>query len=712
LCALTDALFSVVCDGYRRENVLAFLKTGITGPDDDDVAAFESYIEKWRISYGTFLSDFTLPTDDSKPETLERINGVRQYVVSHIEAFRAAAKEGTVKTTAEALFSFFVSISLKEALDNTAKEYAQYGQDALFAEQKQVYDLIINALDELVSVAGNDTVSPEEFRELLFAVVEENDIGIIPTAVNEVTAGSIDSVPLNRPKVAFVLGLSDGSFPRTDSGFSLFDDSDRALLEKYDIELGKTEEEKLIHEQYLAYKALTAPTEKLFISYPSSTSGQTRPSSAVTELMRIFPSLEISQPLSENDPDKIAERIQNVSSAFDVYARFGSGQLREFLETTEYGKYLHSSESASLEKDTAEKLFGRNMRLSASRVAKYYECGFSYFCEYGLGLKKKRDKLLGALETGNYMHFILQHAIAEGLGTTEEIGRLTARLSSEYLLSLFGDATPPAGFMTYYGRLVSKAARLLEMFRDELAQSKFVPVDFEVEISGNGKIKPVIIPTENGSVCLVGIADRVDVYEKDGRKYIRVVDYKSGTKTFDLQYVYYGLDVQMLMYLYALGENGAAVYGETSPAGCMYVGANPKIVSVKKGEGYTEAEKELWKKHPRSGLFLNDTAVLNAMETGLGGKYIPVKAGQAKAPLVSEEEFGKLFYHIKKLLKDMATSLLNGNTDKNPIKTRKKDGCAYCVYNAFCFYGGSGRNMEKIDTDNIFARIDGERQEQ
>lgn len=708
LCSLTDALFSVVCEGYRREYVLAFLKTGLTAPNENDVAAFERYIEKWRISYGGFVSDFTLPPDDGDAETLERINDVRRYVVSRAEAFRKAAEGGSIKRISEALFGFYISISLKEALDAAAKDYVLNGEDALFEQQKQIYDLIVNALDELVSVAGEDTVTLQEFRELLFAVVEENDIGIIPTAVNEVTAGSIESVPLTRRKVTFVFGLSDGTFPSMGSGFSLFDDSDRALLEKYDISLGKTEEEKLIHEQYLAYKALTSPTEKLFVSYPSSSSGQTRPSSAITEIMRIFPGIEIIPPLSENEPQRIAERIQNTSSAFDIYARFGGEKLKDYIETTEYGRFLNTSESTRLEKKTAEDLFGKNMRLSASRVAKYYECGFSYFCEYGLKLRKRRDDLLGALETGNYMHFILQHAIAEGLGSNEEIRETTQKLSSQYLLSLFGNAKPPAGFMTYYARLVQKATRLLEMFRDELEQSRFVPIDFEVEIGFNGKIKPVEIPTENGSVCLVGIADRVDVFEKDGRKYIRIIDYKSGSKTFDLQYVYYGLDVQMLMYLYALSENGASIYGETTPAGCMYVGANPKIVSIKKNGGYAEAEEELWKKHPRSGLFLNDTAVLNAMENGLGGKYIPVKLRQSSPPLVTEEEFGKLFSHIKKLLKDMATSLLNGNTDKNPIKTKKKDGCEYCVYNSFCFYNGTGRGMEKIGTDNIFGKIDGE----
>ena len=710
LCALIDALFSIVTEGYRREHVLAFLKTGLTAPQDDDVAAFENYTGKWRISYDSFLSEFRLPAEDSDPELLKRINCVRIYLTEKVESFRRGAADGTVRTIAEALFGFFGSISLKDALDEAGRDYSAYGEDALLSEQNQIYDLIIDALDELVTVAGEDKVSPDEFRNLLFSVIEENDIGIIPTALNEVVAGSIDSVPLNMPRVAFVLGLSDGSFPRTDSGFSLFDDSDRMLLEKYDIELGMTDEDALVHEQFLAYRALTSPTEKLFVSYPESDSGQARPSSAIAELHRIFSGLKDDPPLSENNPDTVAERVQNEESAFDIYARFGSRKLKTYLEHTEHGRFLNSSEQTRISKENAARLFGSNMRLSASRVAKYYECGFSYFCEYGLGLKKKNDSLLGALETGNYMHYILEHAFAEGLGTDEQIRALAEKLSSDYLREIFDRSTPPSGFMTYYRRLIQKSTRLLIMFRDELKQSKFVPVDFEVEISDSGKVKPVVIPVDNGSICLVGKADRVDIFEKDGRKYMRIVDYKSGTKSFDLQYVYYGLDVQMLMYLCALSENGKAVYGTTMPAGCMYVGANPKIVAISKGEGIAEAENEIWKKHPRSGIFLDDSAVLNAMDDGLGGRYIPVKTGSQKKPLVTEEQFGKLFVHIKTLLENMASTLLDGGTFKNPVRTRKKDSCKYCVYSRFCFYDGPGRKMESIGIDNIFKKIDEETQ--
>lgn len=709
LSALIDALFSIVCDGYRRENVLAFLKTGLTEPETDDVAAFESYINKWRISYSRFLTPFTLPTDPAGDELLERINNVRKYVVEKAEAFKRNAEGGTVKKISEALFEFFISVSLQSALEKVGDAYSKYGEDALLAEQKQIYDLIIDAIDELVAAAGDDKVSLDEFRELLFSVVEEHDIGIIPTAINEVTAGGIESVPLNRPRAVFVLGLSDGNFPRTDSGFSLFDDKDRMLLEKYDMELGKTDEDKLLHEQFLAYKAITSPTEKLFLSYSNTNSGQTRPSSAITEIMRIFPSLEYESPLSDEDPNSLIDRIQNEASAFDIYARSGSKTLEKFLSETEYSRFLNNKELTGIEPDTAEKLFGKNMRLSATRVAKYYECGFSYFCEYGLGLKKKREQILGALETGNYMHYVLQNAIKDGLGDDESIRKTTEKLAHEYIDSTFGGAEPPAGFMTYFKRLVHKSARLLIMFRDELAQSKFVPVDFEVQISDQGKIKPVIIPIDGGgSIRLVGTADRADIFEKDGRKYLRIIDYKSGSKTFDLQYVYHGLDVQMLMYLCALNENGAAVYGPTVPAGCMYVGANPKIVAISKDGGYEEAESELWKKHPRSGIFLDNTSVLNAMEDGLGGKYIPVKSSSRNKPLVTEEEFGKLFVHIKKLLANMAETLLAGNTNKNPIKTKKKDSCDYCVYNQFCMNDGRGRGMEHIGFDNIFDKIETE----
>ncbi len=708
LSSLTDALFCMAYDGYRREYVIAFLKTGLTALSEDDVAAFEAYVNKWKISYGRFLSDFTMPTENEDAELLARINGVRRYVVEKTEEFKRNAENGSVKKISEALFEFFNSIELIKALEKTEKVYSQHEEYALLAEQKQIYDLTLDALDELVAAAGDDKVDLREFRDLFFSVIEENDIGIIPTAINEVTTGSIGSVPLNRPKVAFVLGLSDGDFPKTGDAFSLFDDNDRVLLEKHGVELGKTDEEKIIHEQYLAYMALTAPTEKLFLSYSGTSAEQTHPSSAITEMQRIFPMLKYEDPFSADCPQSIVQRLQNEASAFDIYARFGSKKLEEYFKNTDYNRFLNNQERTLLEQDTAKRLFGKDMKLSASRVAKYYECGFSYFCEYGLGLKQKREKILGALEVGNYMHFVLQRAIKIGLGTDEQIKQTAEDLASEYISSMFGNAQPPAGFMTYFRRLVQKSVRLLVMFRDELAQSKFVPVDFEVEINDSGKVKPVVIPVEGGSIRLVGIADRVDIFEKDEKKYIRIIDYKSGSKTFDLQYVYYGLDVQMLMYLCALNENGESVYGQTKPAGCMYVGANPKIVAIDKAEDEAAAERKSRKNQLRSGLFLDNTAVLNAMDDGLGGRYIPVKAGSKNNPLVTEEEFGKLFTHIKKLLENMAVTLLKGGTAKNPVKTKKKDSCAYCVYRQFCINDGLGRGMEKIGFDNIFEKMDEE----
>ena len=322
-------------------------------------------------------------------------------------------------------------------------------------------------------------------------------------------------------------------------------------------------------------------------------------------------------------------------------------------------------------------------------------------------LKRRREKVLGALETGNYIHAVLENVIAEGLDRSEaEIRRSAEEYSVKYLRTVFGGSDLPAGFSAHYKRLVEKSVRLLMMFKEELAQSEFVPAAFEASISEGGDVNPVVIPLDGGSVRLVGIADRVDVYEKDGRKYVRIVDYKSGSREFDLQYVYYGLDIQMLMYLYAIRQNGTALFGQTVPAGCMYVGANPKTVKLEKNENPANAAEEQLKKLPRSGIFLDNGDVLRAMDSGLDGRYIPVKDGGRSNPLITEEQFGKLFSHIKEILRDMGEMLLNGRTEKNPIKTRDKDSCKYCVYAPYCFNDGKGRTLGNIDISNIFDKID------
>lgn len=712
---LIQSLFDVLINGITRETALTILKTGLTGVSVEDIALFENYTMQWSISYDRLLKDFTLSVngfsenEDSEEDKalLRRINETRKYVAGLIGFFKNELGHGkkTVTEISKALCTVFDYIKLPKRLDELTEKYISYGEDALAAEQKQVYELVVDSLDEFVFAAGDDTVTYEEYIETLLSVIEDGDIGIIPVFSDAVTAGGAETTPQSAPKCVFVIGMMNGVFPKTDAELSLFDMSDKIKLEKYELEVGKSDTQRILYERFLAYCAVSAPSEKLFVSYNTG-SGDAHASSAVTEIKRMFPALkELSFP-SPDDTDELEERLQNADFAYEIGLKYNIPALEEYFERKGLS-YNAALPETTLSEDSAKALFGKNQTLSASRVTSFYKCRFGYFFRYGMNLKEKRQAKLDAMETGNFIHAALRYVLEEGgeRGDAELEASLSA-FAAEYLKKLFGEEELGAGLKKHFAELVRRVLRLLKLFREELKQSKFKPAAYELEVSDESGLKPIRIPYGDGYVTMIGKIDRVDVYERDGKKYLRVVDYKSGSKSFSVEELYYGLDIQMLVYLYALKEHGEDLFGsEPEPAGCMYVNANPVTVSIKRNEGLSDAEKELDKKRGRSGIFLNDPDVLRAMDAERRGKYIPVKEGDTKS-LATAEEFGKLFLRINELLRDVASETSSGRIYKDPVTSGGIDTCKYCDYAKYCENEGCGKSLQHVGFDNIYELID------
>ena len=714
---LISSIFSMVVNGYNDDNVFDYLKTGLLGISTDDISLFEAYITRWNIRYNRYLMEFTLNVrgyvseEEELPEdfeALKRINAVRESVIKTVESFRFKINGVSVREISKAVYELLIDLNIEKKLEELAVIYQNYNEQALFLEQEQIFDLIINALDELVLVCGADVVSLQQYRDIMMSIIDINDIGIIPTSLDEVLAGNVDSLPFMSPRCVFVLGLNDGVFPKEISDNGLINDEDKTILERYDIELGMNSEKKLLYERFLAYSALSSASERLFLSYSGILNGAVRPSMVVTEVLKLFPKLMCSNPPKADDKDGLAQRLQGEQSSFFLYSRWKIKELKDYFENTDYSKFINPQEESSetIGKDSGSKLFGSNMSLSASKVNKFYECRFSYFCRYGMRLSIPRKASLDAIEVGNFIHTALEKLLVDGIDEDDDVlqGRLKI-FADEYIKSIFKGDKPSASFLTYFDRLVQKVFRILKLFKKEQEQSDFKPVAFELNIADNGDCKPVVIPVEDGVIKLTGIIDRVDIYKKDGKSYLRIIDYKSGAKHFDIQQIYHGLDMQMLMYLCSLRQNGKALYGEVIPSGVMYVNVNPVIVSIERGEGYEAAEKKLEQVRKRTGLFLDDPDVLRAMDKDLEGKYIPIKSKGKNQPLATLEQFGVLFDHIKYLLECMGRELLKGEISKNPMISGNVDSCKFCDFNRYCNRDNRQRRMEYINLDNIYDNI-------
>jgi len=670
------SLFDILINNITRESVLTLMKTGITGISVEDISLFENYTLQWSISYDRLLRDFTFSVrgfsegsdSDEDKALLERINETRRKITDLIKYFKTEIQksDSTVLGYSVALYNLFMYMNLPEKLETLEKEYSEYGEEELASEQKQVYELVIDSLDEFVLTSGEDKVSLEEFSEILMSVIESGNIGIIPVFSNAVVAGGAETTPYDRPKIMFLVGLMNGVFPKNDNAVSILDGRDKSTLEKYDISVGRSDTEKVLFERFLAYYAVSAPSEKLMLSYNTGGSDSV-PSSVITEIRSIFPLLTETSYPSATDSDGLLSRMRNIDSAYELCRKYGISCLDDYFAEKGFNK-VDEIPQTELSEEKANALFGKNQTLSASRVTNFYKCRFGYFFRYGMNLQKQRLARLDSIETGNFIHAALRYVFDHCKNSSDaELLSELKTFSESYLKNLFGEESPGVGQLKHFEELVRRIFRLLKMFREELEKTRFEPFEYELEVSYENGVRPVKIPYDGGYVTMVGKIDRVDVYERDGEKFVRVIDYKSGSKSFSIEDLYYGLDIQMLVYLYALSENGADIFGSKPvSAGCMYVNANPITVNIRRDEEMSDAERELEKKRKRSGIFLNDPDVLRAMDPELSGKYIPVKENDLKS-LATAEEFGKLFSRIRSLLQTVAEETSCGKIYKNPV---------------------------------------------
>lgn len=679
---LISALFSMAVEGLSRDAVLSFVRSGFcTTPEK--ASWFERYVNVWSVSYNRFLTPFTRPINGFSPEEREEdivmrrgAEEVRRRVVETVTAFRDRTEQATVRQISEALCLALEDLQVPRILDRNAEEYRRYGEYELAARQKKVYEQLMLSLDELVLTAGRDAISLREYRDLFFAVIDTHDVAILPTSLDEVTAGSPETLPMTSPRCVFVLGLNEGVFPRNVEESGLLSDGDRQQLSPFGI--GETTDDKILHELFYTYLSLTAPREELYLSYALMTEGEAMPSSAVERVREIFPCLSPER-FRPSDPVSLGNRIQRERAAFALYTKTPVAELeKHFTASPRYAPVLAKRQAReSLSEEAALRLYPPHLAVSASKTDTYHQCRYAYFLRYGMGISARRTADLDPAQRGTLIHEALELLLAQGLDCSEE--ELHARVvafGEDRLQKLYGEENPPENVRSYFEALMEKIERLLLLFRKEFQLSQFSPVAFEQRIGGGeGAVPSVEIPLERGTLSLIGVVDRVDVYEKDEVKYLRVVDYKSGRKDFSLKKVQNGIDVQMLMYLYALQQNlypGQNVV----PAGVQYVGANPKVADVSRALSAEDAAVAWERNTPRSGLYLKDEDVLQAMDPTEEQIYIRIskKTRNRSEFLVSAERFGELFGQISDLLKKMGDELHRGKIDKNPIRM----GAAYC----------------------------------
>lgn len=723
--SLLTGVLSSISNGYEYEDMFRWLKTGLAGLTAEECDLLENYVLKWDIHGQTWLRDedwtenpdgYGAPWNDRRQAVLTQVNKLRRRVREPLERLAAGLKAGeTARDYVEALYGFMEELKLETALTERMHAQAEAGRMQEAEETAQLWEILCGVLDQFVEILGEEHLEQSEFERLFRLVLTQYSVGTIPVALDQVSVSEITRNDRHTTSYLFLLGANDHVLPDPGQSGGLLNEDDRQALALRGVELAPTGMERMGIELQNLYAALAQPTAGLTVSYPvTDVSGsELRPAFVVERLRKLFPELRV-----EHEPSDKAYRLSAVEPALEMAGRDPNGPLwRYFQQEPDCARHLSAMERAaaarrgSLSPAAVRAIYGERVSMTASRLERMRSCHFAYFMEYGLRAKPREPASFDAPQIGTFLHYLLENVTRDVLGQggfaavdNKELHRLTRQYIDQYAeqeLRNFQNRTPR--FRYLFNRLRTNAYAIIDQVAEELRHSDFVPMAFELGFGGkDGTLPAVTISRPDGELRVGGKVDRVDGWIKDDKLYLRVVDYKSGKKKFDLANVRMGLDIQMLLYLFALQKEGAEFFGkEIEPAGVLYLPARDEILPAERGISQEALQKEREKTLKRSGLLLEDPAVLQAMEHEALTEphYLPLRVGKdgnLSGSLASAARLGKLGTYVDKLLGQISDELRSGNIDADPCCHSEEDSqCRFCDWVSACQFR-DGRDRDRL----------------
>ncbi|MBE6919064.1 MAG: ATP-dependent nuclease subunit B [Ruminococcaceae bacterium] len=728
-----------VTGGFEYEDMFRYLKTGLAGISEDDCDLLENYVVRWEIRGNMWLREkewtahpggYGLDLNDRTREQLARINAVREAVAKPLRTLHEELKTSkSAKGKAEALYMFAQRSGVPQALEEKVNELLAAGEVQLAEETGQLWEILCGVLDQFVEILGESELSGEEFAKLLRLVLTQYSVGTIPATLDQVKVSEITRNDRHRVKYLFLLGANDHLLPALDSGRGLLDDADREMLQQREILLSDAGVDPLDQELEYIYACLAQPSQKLWVSWASTdlNGTQLRPSFVVNRMAKLFPALRVER-------EDGSYRTQVAASALELAGEEPDGRLWQYLACS--GRYdtvleamrrARAMQRGRLSPDAVRTLYGHSIRMSASRMDTLKRCHFGYFMQYGLKAKERRAAGFEAPEIGTFIHYLLENVTRDvmeqgGYGAVEkdELRAMVRRYVNRYADECIDSyQEKSARFRYLFSRLRSAAWAMIENIADELANSDFRPMAFELGFGGGGELPAITIHENETTLSVSGKVDRVDGWIHEDKLYLRVVDYKTGKKSFDLTDLRYGLGIQMLLYLFTLADKGQSYFGrEVVPAGVLYLPARDVILRAERNISPEKLSDAMRKELRRSGMVLSEPQVLQAMEHSAleSPSYLPLrisKDGGISGGVATAAQLGKLGGYVDRLLHQIARELESGNIDADPCSRGPQDSaCTYCEFASACYFeDGRGRDrtrhLRKTDEAEFWQFVDG-----
>lgn len=715
---------------FSYESVFRFLRTNLAGFTYEEIDELENYVIGLGIKgYKHWQEKWTRKLRGMAQEDLDKMNHYRRQLVEKVDGliYVLRQRRKTVADITRAIYEFMVQENLQVRLAEQEELFKAKGELALAREYAQIYRIVIELFDKFVELLGDEQVSLSEYCKLLDAGLEEARVGVIPPEVDQVVIGDMQRTRLKDIKALLFAGANDVYLPGALLRTGLLSELDREKFAREKLTLSAGGKEKAYVQKFYLYLNLTKPSEKLDIYYSkvSADGKSVRPSYLIQELQKLFPKLKVrdeerylkEQELTENIgfDRMIREFVQKRHETdgawcelYNWYKRNPKWQekVERFLEAGYYRKPLDA-----LTEEAAKRLYGEEFETSITRMERFAVCAFSHFLTYGLGLREREEYDFQAADLGNVCHralerfsYKVEREAGDWLKLTEEKRKQYVEESVEEAIADYGNSILYSSSRNAY--LIVRMKRMLEKtvwaLTKQLAAGDFKPSAYELRFA-NGKI------------------DRVDTCEDGDCVYVKVIDYKTGSKSFDVTALYHGLQLQLMVYMDAALQLEQKKHPEKEilPAGVFYYRIqDPLIDRPKEGEEQEAILKEL----KPDGMISLEKEVLEHLDHCMVGEssVIPVKYNKngslsKSSKAASAQDFYLMMKYAVNKVEEIRQKILSGDVKVNPYRRGTETSCDYCSYRQICGFdtkmeGYRYREIEAMSVDKVIQAMKGEGQ--
>lgn len=737
------ALFHLAVTDYSYEGVFRYLKSGMSDFTDEETDTLENYVVWAGIrGYSMWKNPFVRRMNRIEERRAQRLQTLREKLLAETGECTQILKDHqqSVREKMKALYNVMCRLQYDRKLKELADIAEMEGDYVREKEYRQLFSLILDLLDKIVGIFGEEKIPVEELSQILDAGLDALELGTPPLSMDALILGDLKRTRLPDIKVLFIAGMNDGSIPPSLEDGGMINDDEKQILEEWGMHLSLCFEEQSMEDDFYIYLALSKPEEEIYFTYAAQDNGGAAksPSPLLKECLRLFPHLkEHSYPGQEqryyfNEEDsrelliKGLQQIKNgeeISMPFRLLLRYwyDKKELRDTLMAF-WAQNDRITAGKMLPKELMRELFGRELKGSVTRLERFAACPYQYYCIYGLELREREEYTVRPVDLGNLFHHALESFSRRLKQSGYRWKDIPEEVADDWIKEAVetavgedaGDVLKSTARNQYKVHMVERILRrTVRVLKIHLEHSHMEPDRFELHFGRTDRLDSVHLPLKDGNrMQLEGFIDRVDVCEEKDRILLRIIDYKSGVESFDLGDLYHGLQMQLVIYMNVAAEIYQNEKGkEAVPAGMFYYNLKDPIFKAEGSE-----EETVRKSFRMSGYANSDADILEKLEEGqenfisasirLTKKGVPYK----NAAVLATDDFYAIGRYMRRKIMEMGEAIYDGKISVSPYKNEKGTACDYCPYNAVCGFdvkleGFAYRDFKKESSEEVLQAI-------